>query len=74
MSPRPFRTSLLAKELHVLAGQNLDQKLRHQEEVRRKFAAGVATEYDVLAAEVAVDNARPEVIRAKISFASPGRN
>lgn len=60
-----FEDVLLAKELHVLAEQNLDQKLRHQEEVRRKFAGGVATEYDVLAAEVAVDNARPEVIRAE---------
>ena len=33
------------------------------DEARRKHAAGTATDYDVLAAEVAVENARPEVIR-----------
>lgn len=58
-----FQDVLLAKELHDLAKQNLEQKARHLEEARRKFAAGVATEYDVLAGEVALENARPEVIR-----------
>lgn len=58
-----FDDVLLAKETHVLAAQNLDQKVRHLDEARRKYAAGVATDYDILAAEVAVENARPEVIR-----------
>jgi HAE1 family hydrophobic/amphiphilic exporter-1 len=58
-----FQDVLLAKELHDLAKQNLEQKARHLEEARRKYAAGVATEYDVLAGEVALENARPEVIR-----------
>jgi len=58
-----FYDILLARELYALAGQNLEQKMRHLEEARKKYAAGVATEYDVLAAEVAVENARPEVIR-----------
>lgn len=58
-----FYDVLLAKELYILAMQNFEQKKRHLQEARRKQAAGVATDYDVLAAEVAVENARPEVIR-----------
>ncbi|MBP1723715.1 MAG: efflux pump, family, outer membrane protein [Deltaproteobacteria bacterium] len=58
-----FDDVLLAKEIYALAVQNYDQKVRIQDETRRKHAAGVATDYDVLAADVAVENARPEVIR-----------
>ena len=60
-----FQDVLLSKELRTLAIQNLEQKVRTQREARRKLAAGVATDYDVLAADVAVDNARPDVIRAE---------
>jgi HAE1 family hydrophobic/amphiphilic exporter-1 len=60
-----FQDVLLSRELYVLAVQNLEQKARTQREARRKLAAGVATDYDVLAAEVAVENARPEVIRTE---------
>lgn len=56
---------LLSDELHRLALENRQQKLRHLEEARRKFAAGVVTDYDVLAAEVAEQNASPEVIRSE---------
>jgi outer membrane protein len=59
-----FYDILLAKELHTLAEENLAQKQRLQNEARRKYEAGVATDYDVLAADVAVENARPEVIRS----------
>jgi len=45
--------------------ENQAQKVRHLDEARRKYAAGVATDYDVLAAEVATENARPEVIRSE---------
>lgn len=65
-----FYSILLAKELHSLAQENLNQKTRHLEEARRKFEAGVATDYDVLAAQVAVDNARPEVIRSQNQIVS----
>ncbi len=58
-----FYDVLLAKELNTIASQNLDQRLRHHDEAKRKFDAGTATDYDVLAAQVAVDNARPDVIR-----------
>lgn len=60
-----FYDILLAKEFNAIATENLKQKSEHLEEARRKFAAGVATDYDVLAAEVEVENARPEVIRTE---------
>jgi HAE1 family hydrophobic/amphiphilic exporter-1 len=58
-----FYDVLLARELYNIAEQNLDQKIRHLDEARRKFGIGTATDYDVLSADVAVSNARPEVIR-----------
>jgi HAE1 family hydrophobic/amphiphilic exporter-1 len=60
-----FYDILLAKELNKLAGENMAQKRRHLDEAQRKFASGTATDYDVLASEVAVENARPEVIRTE---------
>jgi outer membrane protein TolC len=60
-----FYDVLLARELQTLALHNLEQKKRHMEEARRKYQAGVATDYDVLAAEVSVDNARPETVRTQ---------
>ena len=55
----------LARELHRLAQENRAQKQRHLDEAARKFSAGVATDYDVLAAEVAAENTVPEVIRSE---------
>lgn len=60
-----FYDVLLAKELYALACQNLEQRNRHSDEARKKYQAGTATDYDILAAEVAVENARPEVIRTE---------
>lgn len=60
-----FYDVLLARDLHVLAVQNEEQKKRHLNEARRKYELGTATDYDVLAAEVALRNARPEVIRTE---------
>ena len=60
-----FYDVLLAREQSAIASETLKQKVRHLDEARRKFAAGTATDYDVLAAGVAVENARPEVIRAE---------
>lgn len=56
--------ALLAEELRAIAALDLSQKKRHLDEARRKLEAGTATDYDVLAAEVSVQNARPAVIRA----------
>jgi hydrophobic/amphiphilic exporter-1 (mainly G- bacteria), HAE1 family len=60
-----FYDVLLAKEVSAILEQTLQQKERHLEEARRKLVLGTATDYDVLAAEVAVENARPETIRAE---------
>jgi outer membrane protein TolC len=60
-----FYDALLAKEFSKIAQQSLEQKAKHLDETRRKFAVGVATEYDVLAAEVAVENAKPEAIKTE---------
>ncbi len=60
-----FYDVLLAKEFNAIAGRNLEQKGRHLEEAKKKQAAGVATDYDVLVAQVAADNARPDLIRTR---------
>ena len=60
-----FYDLLLAKELHRLALENMAQKKRHHAEVRRKFELGIATDYDLLAAEVDLQNSRPELIRVE---------
>lgn len=59
-----FVDLLLAAELQRLAGENLQQKERHLQEAQHRYSLGVATDYDVLAATVATENARPETIRA----------
>lgn len=60
-----FEDALLARELVDIATQTLVQRKRHLEETQRKFEAGTATDYDVLAAEVSVQNAQPKVISAE---------
>jgi len=60
-----FYNILLAKDLHDLAVQIITQKERHYEESQKKLKAGTATDYDVLAASVSLDNAKPDVIRTK---------
>lgn len=60
-----FYDVLLAKELHVIAIQNLEQKERHYDEASKKHAAGVATDYDVLVGKVDAENAQPAVIRGE---------
>jgi HAE1 family hydrophobic/amphiphilic exporter-1 len=57
-----FYGVLVAKEFARIAEQDLAQKQRHLEETQRRQSAGTATDYDVLAAQVAVENARPAII------------
>ncbi len=58
-----FYDVLLAKELYKLAQENLEQKKRNHEESKKKATLGVGTDFDVLVSRVAMENARPEVIR-----------
>lgn len=60
-----FYDILLAKELHAIATQNLEQKKRHYDEANKRYAAGVATDYDLLVGKVDVENAQPAVIRTE---------
>ncbi len=60
-----FHNVLLARELSRIALQNRDQKARHLEEARKKYLAGTATDYDVLVAEVGLQNAQPEVLHTE---------
>lgn len=60
-----FYDVLLAREQVRLSAENLQQKQRHSEEAQKKFDAGVATDYDVLSADVARENARPGVIKGE---------
>ena len=57
-----FYDVLVTKELTKIAEEDLAQKQRHLEETQRRQSAGTATDYDVLAAQVAAENARPAVI------------
>ena len=59
-----FYDALVARDLAAVAREDLAQRQRHFDESVRKGALGTATDYDVLAAEVAVKNAAPAVIRA----------
>ncbi len=59
-----FYDVLLAKEFASITGETVDQRQRHLEETRKRYALGTATDYDVLSAEVALANARPDAISA----------
>jgi outer membrane protein TolC len=52
-----FYDILLAKELLNIAIQNREQKIRHYDEAQKRYAAGVATDYDILSGKVDVENA-----------------
>jgi HAE1 family hydrophobic/amphiphilic exporter-1 len=60
-----FWNVLAARELVRIAEEDVAQKARHLDESTKRQLAGTATDYDVLAAQVAVDNARPSVIRTQ---------
>ncbi|MGC8763623.1 MAG: TolC family protein [Acidobacteriota bacterium] len=60
-----FYDVLLAKELLAVAQEEVDQRTAHLGEARKRFELGTATDYDVLAAEVALQNARPALIAAE---------
>jgi HAE1 family hydrophobic/amphiphilic exporter-1 len=60
-----FYDVLAARQLAAIAEQDLAQRTRHLEQARQLQAAGLATDYDVLAAGVALENSRPAVIRGQ---------
>jgi HAE1 family hydrophobic/amphiphilic exporter-1 len=60
-----FYNVLAARELVRIAEENLAQRTRRLDDVTKRQSAGTATDYDVLAAQVEVDSARPAIIRAQ---------
>ena len=56
---------LVARALTTIAEQDLAQRQRHLDETVKRQSAGTATDYDVLAAQVAVENAKPNLIRSQ---------
>ncbi len=69
-----FYDVLLAREMEAIAREALEQRQRHLAEAQQRRELGTATDYDVLAARVAVDNARPEMIRAENMVATARAN
>jgi HAE1 family hydrophobic/amphiphilic exporter-1 len=60
-----FYDVLVARELVTIAEEDLAQKQRHLDESTKRQMAGTATDYDVLAARVTAENAKPNVIHAQ---------
>ncbi|MCL4809199.1 MAG: TolC family protein, partial [Thermoanaerobaculia bacterium] len=58
-----FHDVLLARELVSISKETLAQREKQLAEAEKRYGLGTATDYDVLAARVALDNQRPEVIR-----------
>ena len=59
-----FCDVLLAREFAAITEHTVEQRRRHLDEAQRRFTLGTATDFDVLSAQVALDNAKPEAIRA----------
>ncbi|MHB1044444.1 MAG: efflux RND transporter permease subunit [Thermoanaerobaculia bacterium] len=62
-----FHDVLLAKRIEAIARETLAHRERQLGEAEKRHGLGTATDYDVLAARVALDNQRPEVLRAASS-------
>jgi HAE1 family hydrophobic/amphiphilic exporter-1 len=60
-----FYDVLFSRELLSIARETLEQRRRQLSEAEQRGALGTATDYDVLAARVALENQEPEVIRAE---------
>jgi len=59
-----FYDVLLAKEFATITSRTVEERQRHLDESQKRYALGTATDYDVLSAEVALANARPDAISA----------
>jgi HAE1 family hydrophobic/amphiphilic exporter-1 len=60
-----FYDVLYTRELAAIARDTLAQRKRQLGEAERRHELGTATDYDVLAARVALENQEPELIRAE---------
>lgn len=62
---RLYYTAVLAREVSEVARQTLEQNQLNYESVKQKFDQGVVSEFDLLRAEVEVDNSKPALIKAE---------
>ncbi|MDG5767127.1 TolC family protein [Balneolales bacterium ANBcel1] len=62
---RAFYTVLLSREVRDVTQKRMRNAEQRLAEVRRLHDEGLATEYDILVAEVQVENLRPELLQAK---------
>ena len=62
---KAFYSLMWAQRYEKLVVETQEQKVRHAEMARLRFANGVATEVDVLRSEVAVANGQPDLVRAR---------
>lgn len=65
---RVFYSVLLSREFKDVINQSLQNSLDHLENVKRLNEQGVASDYDLLRAEVQVENLRPQVIQAENNY------
>ncbi|MDY7096036.1 MAG: TolC family protein [Acidobacteriota bacterium] len=66
---RAYYQALLARELQTVQTQALEQARQRLTQVQEFFDAGTAAEFDLLTAQVEVDNIRPELIQAENDLA-----
>jgi outer membrane protein TolC len=64
---RAFYDLILAARLLEVSRATVEQRQKHLEMARTRYAAGVATEVDVLRSQVSLANAQPELIRSENS-------
>jgi outer membrane protein len=64
---RAFYDLILAERLLDVSRAAVQQRQMHLDMARTRYAAGVATEVDVLRSQVSVANAQPELIRSENS-------
>lgn len=65
---KAFNSVLLAREFKDVINQSLQNSLDQLENVKRLNKQGVASDYDLLRAEVQVENLRPQVIQAENNY------
>lgn len=65
---RSFYSVLLTREYKDVINQSLQNALEQLENVKRLNKQGVASDYDLLRAEVQVENLRPQVILAENNY------
>lgn len=65
---KAYYTLMLARSSHEVVKQNYDRAKFNADLFEKQFAAGTATEYDVLRSQVQVKNVEPELLQGEIAI------